>query len=143
MELDDAMAFVRTWDQGLLATIRRDGRPQLSNITYAVAADGVIRISVTDSRAKTANARRDPRVALHVTSQDFYAYVVIEGRAELTPAAGDPGDATVDELVEYYRAVRGEHPDWDEFRRAMVADRRLVLRVHPERAYGMLPGGSG
>ena len=99
----------------------------------------MIRISVTDSRAKTANARRDPRVALHVTRDDFYAYAVIEGRAELTPVAADPDDATVDELIEQYRAMAGEHPDWDDFRRAMVADGRLVLRLHPERAYGMLP----
>ena len=77
--------------------------------------------------------------SLHVTRDDFYAYAVIEGRAELTPVAADPDDATVDELVEYYRAVAGEHPDWDDYRRAMVADGRLVLRLHPERAYGMLP----
>ena len=98
-----------------------------------------IRISVTDGRAKTANLRRDPRASLHVTRDDFYAYVVIEARAEVTPVAAAPDDATVDELVEYYRAVAGEHPDWDDYRRAMVADRRLVVRLRPERAYGMLP----
>jgi PPOX class probable F420-dependent enzyme len=103
----------------------------------------VIRVSVTDSRAKTANARRDPRVSLHVTRDDFYAYAVIEGQAELTPVATDPDDGTVDELVDYYRAIAGEHPDWDDYRRAMVADGRLVLRVRPERAYGMLPDPSG
>ena len=65
--------------------------------------------------------------------------MVVEGRAELTPPAAAPDDATVDELVEQYRAIGGEHDDWDDFRRAMVADRRLVLRLRPERAYGMLP----
>jgi PPOX class probable F420-dependent enzyme len=139
MELTAALEFARSRDHGVLVTIKRDGRPQLSNVAYALGADGIIRISVTASRAKTANARRDERVSLHVTRDDFYAYVVIEGRAEVTPVATDPGDATVEELIEYYRAAAGEHPDWDDFRRVMVADGRLVLRIHPERAYGMLP----
>jgi PPOX class probable F420-dependent enzyme len=143
MELHDALDFARTRDQGVLVTTKRDGRPQLSNITYSLGDDGVVRISVTASRAKTANARRDPRVSLYVTRDDFYAYAVIEGRAEVTPVATDPGDATVEELIEYYRAAAGEHPDWDEYRRVMVADGRLVLRVHPERAYGMLPTPTG
>jgi hypothetical protein len=79
-------------------------------------------------------------VSLHVSAADFWSYVVIEGTAELTPPAAAPDDATVVELVDLYRAVQGEHPDWDEYRAAMVADRRLVLRLHPERAYGMVPG---
>jgi PPOX class probable F420-dependent enzyme len=115
------------------------GRPQLSNVGYTLGDDDVIRISVTESRAKTANARRDPRVSLHVTSDDFWSYVVVEGDAVLTPVAEAQDDATVDELVEYYRAIQGEHPDWDEYRAAMVADRRLVMRVVPTRAYGSLP----
>jgi len=78
------------------------------------------------------------RFSLHVTRDDFWAYAVIDGRAELTPAATDPADATVEELVEYYRTARGEHPDWDEYRRVMVEEGRLVLRLHPERAYGMV-----
>jgi PPOX class probable F420-dependent enzyme len=143
MELNHALEFIRERRHGVLTTIKRDGRPQLSNIAFAVGDDDVIRVSITDSRAKSANARRDPRVSLHVTRDDFYAYAVIEGQAELSPVAADPDDATVDELVEYYRAVSGEHPDWDDFRRAMVADRRLVLRLQPERAYGMLPVPNG
>jgi PPOX class probable F420-dependent enzyme len=123
----------------VLATLKRDGRPQLSNIAYAVDDQGLVRVSVTDDRAKTANARRDPRASLYVTPEDFWSYVVLEGRAELSATAAAPGDATVDELVELYRALQGEHPDWDDYRRAMVADRRLVLRLRPERAYGMLP----
>jgi PPOX class probable F420-dependent enzyme len=140
MELADALAFAADRHHGVVVTLKRDGRPQLSNIMHHVGDDGVIRISVTEGRAKTANVRRDDRVALHVTRDDFYAYAVIEGRGELTPTAERPDDATVEELVEQYRAMAGEHPDWDDFRRAMVADRRLVLRLHPERAYGMLPG---
>lgn len=138
MELADALEFVRSRRRGVIATQKRDGRPQLSNITYLVGDGGVIRISVTDGRAKTANLRRDTRVALHVTSHDFWAYAVIEGRAELSAVAAEPDDATADALVAYYRAVAGEHPNWSEYRAAMVADRRLVLAIHPERAYGML-----
>jgi PPOX class probable F420-dependent enzyme len=143
MELHDALEFIRDRHRGVLVTLKQDGRPQLSNIGYGFGNDGVIRVSVTDSRAKTKNARRDPRVALYVTSDDFYAYAVVEGRAELSPVAAEPTDATVDELIELYRNVAGEHPDWDDFRKAMVADGRLILRLHPERAYGMLPVAEG
>lgn len=137
MELDAGLEYVRGRHRGVLVTLKADGRPQLSNIAYALGDDGVIRISVTADRAKTKNAARDGRVSLHVTADDFWSYVVIEGDAEVLPTAAAPDDATVDELVELYRAVQGEHPDWDEYRQAMVADRRLVLRIHPTRAYGM------
>ncbi|MFE9954097.1 PPOX class F420-dependent oxidoreductase [Micromonospora sp. NPDC005299] len=127
---------------GVLATLKRDGRPQLSTVVYSVDRDaGLIRISVTDGRAKTANLRRDPRASFHVSSEDGWAYAVAEARAELTPVAERPDDPTVEELVGLYRAVQGEHPDWDDFRRAMVAERRLVLRLHVERLYGMPPRG--
>jgi PPOX class probable F420-dependent enzyme len=127
--------------RGVLATIKRDGRPQLSNIGYAYdRAAGVVRISVTADRAKTRNLQRDARASLHVTSDDFWSWVVVEGTADLTPVAADPHDGTVEELVAYYRAVSGEHPDWDEYRQAMVTDRRLVVRLPVEHAYGQLPG---
>ncbi len=139
MEIDAGLGYVKDRTRGVLVTMRRDGRPQLSNIAYHVEPDAMIVISVTDGRAKTANARRDNRVSLHVTSSDFWSYVVVDGTAELMPVAADPADATVDALVAYYRAVSGEHPDWDDYRRAMVADGRLLMRIRPERAYGMLP----
>ncbi len=138
MELATALDFIRDHRQGVLITLKSDGRPQSSNIAYALGDDGIIRISITDSRAKTANMRRDPRVSLHVNRSDFYAYAVIEAEAELTPVSATVDDATVDELVEYYRSVAGEHPDWDEYRQAMVADGRLLLKLTPTRAYGML-----
>jgi PPOX class probable F420-dependent enzyme len=134
------LAFVAENRRGVLVTLKHDGRPQLSNVGYAVDDAGLIRVSVTDDRAKTRNLRRDPRVSLHVTSADFWTWVVVEGTAELTPVAADPHDATVEELVAYYRGVAGEHPDWDEYRQAMVADRRLVVRFTPSHAYGQLPG---
>jgi PPOX class probable F420-dependent enzyme len=134
---DDALRrLVAEHRRGVLVTLKRDGRPQLSNIAYA-HRDGVVRISVTADRAKTANLRRDPRASLHVTRDDSWAYAVVEGDAELSEVAADPADATVDELVELYRAVQGEHDDWDDFRAAMVRDRRLVVRLPVTRVYGM------
>lgn len=96
---------------GVLATIKRDGRPQLSTVVYSFdRAAGLIRVSVTDGRAKTANLRRDPRASFHVASDDGWAYAVVEGRAELTTPAVESGDETVEELVALYRALSGEHP---------------------------------
>jgi PPOX class probable F420-dependent enzyme len=122
---------------GVLATLKRDGRPQLSTVNFtADPATSVIRCSITNDRAKTRNLRRDPRVSLHVSRPDMGAYVVAEGIADLSQVAADPHDAAVDELVEVYRVIRGEHPNWDEFRAAMVAEQRLVLRIPVERSYG-------
>ena len=140
MELSQAMDFVRAHRQGVLVTIRRDGRPQISNIIYGTDEGGTIRISVTADRAKTKNLKRDARASLYVCAESFWTYAVVDGEAELSPVASEPGDATVDELVALYRSLSGEHPDWDEYRAAMVSDRRLVVRLRPARAYGMLPG---
>jgi PPOX class probable F420-dependent enzyme len=137
MELPAALSFVRDHRQGVLVTLKRDGRPQLSNIIYAVDEGGVVRISITADRAKYKNLARDPRASLHVTREDFYAYVVLEGDVELSPVAAAPDDETVEELVALYRAMVGEHDDWDDYRRAMVTDRRAVARLTPQRAYGM------
>jgi PPOX class probable F420-dependent enzyme len=135
------LAFVAENRWGVLATIKSDGRPHLSNVGYAYDPEApLIRVSVTADRAKTRNLQRDPRVTLHVTSRDFWTWVAVEGTAELTPVAADPHDATVEELIAYYRGVSGEHDDWDEYRAAMVADRRLVVRFRPEHAYGQLRG---
>jgi PPOX class probable F420-dependent enzyme len=139
MELADALAFVRLRRQGVVTTIRSSGRPQLSNILYALGDDDVARISVTDSRAKTKNLCRDFRASLYVAGGDFGSYVVLDATAELTPVATDPAHETVDELVALYRSVAGEHPDWDEFRRNMVSEGRLVVRLHFDHAYGMVP----
>jgi PPOX class probable F420-dependent enzyme len=139
VELERALAYLAGQTKGVLVTIRRDGRPQLSNIMYWYDG-GEIHLSVTETRAKTVNARRDPRVSLHVTSDDFWSWAVVDGEAVLSPTAAEPGDATTVRLRELYRAISGdEHPDWDEYDQAMVADRRLVLTVRPERAYGQLP----
>ena len=138
MDLDAALEFASARHQGVLTTIRSNGRPQLSNIVYAVDGTGA-RISVTDDRAKTRNLRRDPRASLYVVGDDFWSYVVVEAAATLTPVATSPDDPTVEELVELYRTLQGEHPDWDEYRRSMVEQGRLVVHLTPERAYGMVP----
>jgi PPOX class probable F420-dependent enzyme len=133
-------ALVGHTGRGVLVTLKRDGRPQLSNVDYV--ADPVahtVRISTTEDRAKVRNLRRDPRASFYVTTNDGSAYVVAEGSANLSAPATDPDDATVAELVEVYRGVQGEHPDWDDYRAAMVADRRLVLRLRIDRIYGWAP----
>ena len=136
--LDDAFGFVSDHRRGVLVTMRSDGRPQLSNILYLPGPGHSVRISVTDTRAKTRNLRRDPRASLHVTRDDFFAYVVLDGEVELSPVAAAPDDPVVDELVAMYRLAQGEHPDWDEFRREMVGQGRLVATLTVGRAYGML-----
>jgi len=145
MELDVALALARATHQSVLTTIRRDGRPQLSNVLHAVREDGVIRVSTTATRAKFHNLRREPWVAVHVDGESFFSYAVIEGEAEVSPVAASPDDPVVDELVELYRLMAGEHEDWATYRVAMVEERRAVVRITPVRAYGLarLPRTSG
>ncbi len=126
---------------GVLATIKSDGMPQLSPVTpYYVRAAEIILVSVTEGRAKTANLRRDPRAALEVTSADGRSWATAEGSARLIGPGTDPNGPEVDALVEYYRAAAGEHPDWDEYRAAMVADRRVLLQLTVHRVYGQQIG---
>jgi len=136
---DDALLkLLGEGNGGVLVTLKKDGRPQLSNVTHVYYPDErIIRVSLTDDRAKTRNLRRDPRASYHVTTADRWAYAVAEGTADLSPVARDPHDETVEELVRLYRDVSGEHPDWDDYRAAMVRDHRLVLRLRVERAYGI------
>ncbi|MGH9109587.1 MAG: PPOX class F420-dependent oxidoreductase [Acidimicrobiales bacterium] len=137
MDLAAGLDTARRRHEGVLVTLRGDGRPQLSNILYALDGSEA-RISVTDSRAKTRNLRRDRRASLYVPGDSFWTYLVLDGTAELSPVASAPGDAVVDELVELYRTIKGEdHPDWDEYRSVMADEGRLVVRLRLERAYGM------
>jgi PPOX class probable F420-dependent enzyme len=133
---DDARTFVADHHWGVLVTLKwSDGRPQLSNVAYALI-DGEVRVSVTDTRAKTANLRRDRRVCLHVTSDDFWTYVVVEGTARLSPIAAEPGDETCRRLLELYEAISDKpHDDPDEFHAAMVDESRLELSFDLERLY--------
>jgi PPOX class probable F420-dependent enzyme len=126
-------------DLGMLATIKRDGRPQLSNVNYALDIETrKARMSVTDDRAKVRNLRRDPRASLMVSSRDGWSYAVLEGTVELSAVASFPTDAAVEELIALYRDIRGEdHPDWDEYREAMVSDKRLVATLRVHHTYGI------
>lgn len=138
---DKLLAVIADHSLGVLATIKSDGRPQMSHVTYHFdARDMSIEVSITESRAKTRNLRRDPRASLLVSSDDGWSYAVAEGDAVLSAPASAPDDETVESLITLYRSVAGEHSDWDDYRRAMVADRRVLLRLPIKHVYGMPPG---
>jgi PPOX class probable F420-dependent enzyme len=130
---DSAVAdWLRTHHHGVLITLRRDGSPQSSNVSFAY--DGTTaRISVTDDRAKTRNARRDPRVVLHVLGDTFWQYVQIQGLAHVSAVSSTPGDPVGQELLDVYEMIAGPHPDHDEYFQAMISDERVVLNVTPTR----------
>ncbi|ATL31838.1 PPOX class F420-dependent oxidoreductase [Streptomyces formicae] len=122
---------------GVLATIKSDGRPQLSPVTpFYDEEAGVLYVSMTEGRAKTANLRRDPRATLEVTGPGGKEWATAEGVATLTGPSRDPHGAEVDALVDYYRRAAGEHPDWDEYRSVMVADRRVLMVMTVDHVYG-------
>ncbi len=130
MEIARALDFVREHRDAVMQTYRRDGSPQLSPITCAVDADDLIAVSTRETAMKLKNLRRDPRVSLCVVSEGFYGeWIQVDGRAEIVSLP----DA-MEHLVEYYRTLRGEHPDWDDYRAAMVRDQRCIVRITPERA---------
>ena len=138
---DKLLALIADNSLGVLATIKGDGRPQLSNVSYHFdPRTRAVEISVTEPRAKTRNLRRDPRASLMVSSADGWAYAVAAGTAVLSPPAAAPDDDTVESLITLYRSIAGEHPDWDEYRQAMVIDRRVLVRLPISHLYGMPPG---
>lgn len=138
---DKLLALIGGNTLGVLVTIKRDGRPQLSNVSYFFDPRALtIAVSVTEPRAKTRNLRRDPRASIYVRSDDGWAYAVAEGDAVLTPPAESVDDDTVEGLIALYRNISGEHPDWDDYRRAMVADRRVLLTMPVTHLYGLPPG---
>jgi len=138
---DKLLAVIADNSLGVLATLKRDGRPQLSNVSYHFDPRNVaVEVSVTEPRAKTRNLRRDARASIYVRSDDGWAYAVAEGDAILTPPAASPHDDTVEALIALYRNIAGEHPDWDDYRQAMVTDRRVVLTLPIAHVYGMPPG---
>ena len=138
---DKLLAVIAGNSLGILATLKRDGRPQLSNVTYHFDPRALtIEVSVTEPRAKTRNLRRDARASILVSSADGWSYAVAEGDAVLSPPATTPDDDTVEALISLYRNVAGEHPDWDDYRNAMGIDRRVLLRLPISHLYGMPPG---
>lgn len=129
--------FVRPRHNLVLITTRQDGRPQASPVTGGVDEQGRIVVSTYPERAKTHNARRDPRVSVVVLSDDFGgAWVQVDGDCEVIDCP-----ESVEPLVDYFRAVAGEHPDWDEYRQAMVAQGKSLLRITPTRWSPVATGG--
>ena len=129
MDLDEARAFVRKHHRGVLATVRRDGRPQMSPVSVGVDDEGRPVISTRETAYKVRNVRRDPTVSLCVMSDDSWQWIQVDGTATVISLP-----EAMELLVDYYRSVSGEHPDWDDYRRAMEEQRRVILRIDMERA---------
>ena len=130
MDIPQALAFVKDNHRAILATRRRDGRPQMSPVAVAADDEGRLLISSREPAIKTKNARRDANVSVCVMNDGFWgAWCQIDGTAEVVSLP----DA-MDLLVDYYRRVSGEHPDWDDYRAAMERDRRVIIRITPTAA---------
>jgi PPOX class probable F420-dependent enzyme len=133
MTPDQARAIVELSHRAVLATLRSDGRPQLSPVTAGIDGDGRVIVSTPGTTAKARNLRRDPRATLCAVTEAFYgAWAQIEGTVEIVEQP-----ESVELLVDYYRRIAGEHPDWDDYRSAMVRDQRVLLRMTIERATGV------
>ncbi len=138
MELSQALSWAAERTNAVLITIRQDGRPQSSDIAYTID-DGVFVISMTADRAKTRNMMRDPRVVIHVTEPSSWSYLSFDSTAELSAPTTAPDDDVADALVAYYEQVAGKpHPDWDEYRAAMITEQRLLARVTPTSVVGQI-----
>jgi PPOX class probable F420-dependent enzyme len=130
VDASGAREFIRENHRAVLSTTRRDGRAQLSPVTVAVDDEGRVILSTRETAVKVANLRRDPHASLAVMTDGFYGeWVQVEGPAEIVPLP-----EALELLVDYYRRVSGEHPNWAEYREAMVAQRRVLVRVRIERA---------
>jgi PPOX class probable F420-dependent enzyme len=130
MDLDDARDFLREHHRAVMQTTREDGSPQLSPVLVAVDGEGRAIVSTRETSVKVTNLTREPRTSLCVVTDEFFGpWVRIDGRAEIVslPDALEP-------LVDYYRRVAVEHDDWDEYRRAMIDERRVLIRIHLEAA---------
>jgi PPOX class probable F420-dependent enzyme len=137
VEHDALLEFLRPRHRGVLVTSRAGGGPQLSPVTCGLTPDGCVVVSTYPDRAKTTNARRDPRVSICVLSDDWNGpYVQVDGRAEVL----DMPEA-LDGLVEYFRCISGEHPDWHEYREAMARQNKSLISIHIERWGPIATGG--
>lgn len=131
------LEFLQARHRGLMVTGRADGRPQMSPVTCGVDGDGRIVVSTYPDRAKARNARRDPAVSICVLSDDWDGpYVQVDGQAEVL----DMPEA-LEGLVEYFRCISGEHPNWDEYREAMARQNKSLIRIHIERWGPIATGG--
>jgi PPOX class probable F420-dependent enzyme len=133
MDIETALAFAANNDRTVLATRRKDGRPQMSPVNSGVVG-GKVCISSRAPLAKVRNIRRDPEVSVLIFTKGFFgAWVQIDGNAEIVDQP-----AALELLDTVYRTIAGEHPDWNEYRQAMIRDERVVIRIHPERASGQI-----
>ena len=138
MALENAISWASTIHHGVLITLRKDGRPQSSDIAYAVI-DEKFCISATATRAKTNNLLRDNRAVLHITSPETWSYISFDGVAEITQTAQQSEDPVCKELASVFTAIqKKQHPDWEEFNQAMINDKRLVIRFVPNSAVGQI-----
>lgn len=138
MDLNDAVNWAKDTHHGILITLRKDGRPQSSDIAYAII-DGKFCISATRSRAKTINLLKDNRAVLHITSPETWSYISFDGSAEITETAKVATDNVCQELANVFSAIqKKDHPNWDEFNQAMIEDKRLVIRFVPATAVGQI-----
>ena len=139
VEREELLDFVRTRHHLVLVTTRADGRPQLSPVTGGVDTDGRIVVSTYPDRAKATNLRRDPRTSVLVLSDEWNdAWVQVDGTAEVLDM---PGQEAEDGLVEYFRCISGEHPDWDDYRAAMRRQGKSLVRITPDRWGPVATGG--
>jgi PPOX class probable F420-dependent enzyme len=130
VDVAEALEFVRTNHHGVMATTRADGRVAMSPIACTVDADGNVVVSTRETAMKVKHVEREPHVAICVLNDGFFgAWVQVEGDAEIVRLP----DA-MDGLIDYYRSISGEHPDWDDYRSAMERDRRVLLRITVTRA---------
>ena len=129
MDLEEARSFMGEHHRGILSTVRRDGRPQMSAVSVALDGEGRPSISTREAAFKVRNIRKDPRVSLCVTSDDFWSWIQVDGTATVVSLP----DA-MDELVSHYGALAGEHPDWDDYRRSMDEQARVILLIDMEPA---------
>ncbi|MGW8434588.1 PPOX class F420-dependent oxidoreductase [Nocardiopsis sp. NPDC055879] len=137
VDRDELLDFVRPRHHALLITRKADGSPQASPVTCGVDVEGRIVVSTYPERAKARNARKDPHVSVVVLSDDFDGpWVQVDGTAELLD-----GEDAVEPLVEYFRVIAGEHPDWDEYRQAMRQQGKALVRVTAERWGPIATGG--
>ncbi len=136
---ENVIEFVSENHQAVLTTFRRDGAAQMSIVTVGTYGDGA-GFTTTEDRAKLHNLARNPRCSLLVSKSDWWGYVVLEGHARVLRRGESDDDELRDALRGIYRAASGqEHPDWDEYDQAMIADRRAAVIVVPERIYGTAP----
>ena len=130
MNKAEALQYLKANHRGVLATAKKDGRPQLSNIGYLYDSDGLIKISTTADRFKARNIQRNPQVSMVALGDNWYQYLVVEGTATVGP------EGQLAELRHLYEGIAGKpHPDWNDYDQAMLRDHRVIISITIEKMY--------